>query len=290
MPRKLNDWIFFCDHCSISSKDKKLFVRHLKLHAAQRTRSTKKCSEEDRESDMREHLEGFGSVHTCTICSKTFKYRIQLKYHSKTHSEIIDLTEEDPNEESQEVLQSNDELLELKNRTEQTQSTVITESGHQIRYMIQGTTGRGNCEENRCHICGKYLSTKSGLNVHLKSIHSDSRPYSCNFCQKAFKTKPHLKIHQIVHSESYQYKCDVCQKAFKSKQALRIHQTVHSSVRLYHCKNCHKTFKTMHCLKSHQIVHSESYQFKCNICEKSFKRRSQLRKHQMAHSGSGCHS
>lgn len=42
--------------------------------------------------------------------------------------------------------------------------------------------------------CGKTLTSKSGLNNHIKYTHQKQKNHGCTFCEKAFTTPSRLKV------------------------------------------------------------------------------------------------
>lgn len=53
----------------------------------------------------------------------------------------------------------------------------------------------------RCQECKRNFCTRSGLNKHKRSLHSELLPYTCNFCGKKFRS---LVKHLPTHSEKEQ--------------------------------------------------------------------------------------
>lgn len=49
-----------------------------------------------------------------------------------------------------------------------------------------------------CYICGKSL--KSAMNLHMKAVHENYRPFRCDICDKTFREKNRLRLHMMVHT------------------------------------------------------------------------------------------
>ncbi|KAJ4394425.1 hypothetical protein N0V93_003643 [Gnomoniopsis smithogilvyi] len=97
-----------------------------------------------------------------------------------------------------------------------------------------------------CQECGKVCSSSQALNTHLVT-HSEARPHRCDEkgCNKAFKTADSLKVHkQNVHSESKPYVCPICGKAFKDSSNFSKHKATHSNEKPWVCRTrgCSESF------------------------------------------------
>lgn len=56
----------------------------------------------------------------------------------------------------------------------------------------------------QCEVCGKVLSSKSNLQMHMKS-HSGDKPFKCEYCSKTFTRAKHLAVHRRVHTGKHRY-------------------------------------------------------------------------------------
>ncbi|XP_052357065.1 protein krueppel-like [Oncorhynchus keta] len=74
--------------------------------------------------------------------------------------------------------------------------------------------------------------SSSELRVHEK-IHSQEKPHSCSYCDKAFKQLSNLKLHQRIHSDQKPYACSYCDKTFRAQGTLKVHLRTHTGERPY---------------------------------------------------------
>jgi uncharacterized Zn-finger protein len=125
----------------------------------------------------------------------------------------------------------------------------------------------------KCSLCSKRFAKKSHLNSHIRTVHSEERPYHCNECNKTFKRADCLHRHSSVHTSIKLFTCKMCKKTFSRKDHLNRHtKSVHENSRPYVCEECNKSFSQASNLKAHtKTVHRNEHNYQCPHCTERFK-------------------
>jgi KRAB domain-containing zinc finger protein len=82
----------------------------------------------------------------------------------------------------------------------------------------------------------------SNVSLHVRYVHSGSKPYVCWTRQTGFRTKVALSRHIVIHEEEKRYACAVCGKRFSDKTNCARHQRTHTES-VIQCGTCGRKFK-----------------------------------------------
>uniref|UniRef100_A0A1B0DQA8 C2H2-type domain-containing protein n=2 Tax=Phlebotomus papatasi TaxID=29031 RepID=A0A1B0DQA8_PHLPP len=120
---------------------------------------------------------------SCTICNENFKNLDNLREHVKIHN-----------------CSSNFECglcgKHFKRKSNMQQHIIKTHRGVskklKHKYYVPDESYRYSCPH-----CYKGFNAKSNYLNHL-TVHSNERPFGCDFCEAKFKTKQHMNRHKIM--------------------------------------------------------------------------------------------
>lgn len=103
-----------------------------------------------------------------------------------------------------------------------------------------------------------HLPFRSILKTHML-LHKADTPYQCDKCGKTFKVKAQYKSHlKTRHTDYKPYKCHLCPKEYPYRESLLTHMTVHTGIKRFLCNNCGKRFTCISNLQAHRKVHADT--------------------------------
>ena len=118
-------------------------------------------------------------------------------------------------------------------------------------------------EPQTCTDCGKVLSSKDKLRLHIQRIHGNNKSHDCDECSKRFANKTDLKGH--INQSHSRKTCEHCGKSVLNKFFLKKHLVFDHDITegAFICDVCPKTiFSSETGYKKHvneKHYHSERY-------------------------------
>jgi DNA-directed RNA polymerase subunit RPC12/RpoP len=150
----------------------------------------------------------------------------------------------------------------------------------QVIYAKKSPTNQSrpySCEE-----CNRTFRFVENLQKHIAQGHSDeSKPHKCDTCGKRFPHQWNLNRHIQSHTGERPHVCEICNKRFMRAQHLDQHRKVHEGQR-YPCDLCGKQFTHLRNLQRHKRTHGQKM-YACDMCEECFMQPEYLAEHKKIH-------
>uniref|UniRef100_A0A8C2X1I7 Zinc finger and BTB domain containing 48 n=1 Tax=Cyclopterus lumpus TaxID=8103 RepID=A0A8C2X1I7_CYCLU len=134
----------------------------------------------------------------------------------------------------------------------------------------------------QCPVCEKSFKSKYYLKVHNRRIFCSMRSETVPKYRRCFK--PYflcLRLHVVSHTGDMPHKCSTCPEQFMHKKNLTIHMMkVHGHPKPHACPQCPKTFLTRTELRVHEAAkHRGEKPFVCEECGHRASSRNGLQMH-----------
>ncbi|GFO43957.1 Zinc finger protein 208 [Plakobranchus ocellatus] len=90
-------------------------------------------------------------------------------------------------------------------------------------------------DPHQCPICQRIFGRKSIMVEHLR-IHTDEKPYECDFCGSGFRQNAQLRSHiRNRHTRVERYQCSFCHNRFLSRSITIRHIKFHHKLKMKFC-------------------------------------------------------
>ncbi|XP_059152204.1 uncharacterized protein LOC131938266 [Physella acuta] len=92
-------------------------------------------------------------------------------------------------------------------------------------------------DPHQCPVCSRIFGRKSIMIEHLR-IHTDEKPYECDFCKAGFRQNAQLRSHiRNKHTKVERYQCSFCHKRFLSSSITVRHINFHHKLKVKYCES-----------------------------------------------------
>lgn len=240
----------------------------------------------DQKNKIERHIVGKHSFHRpfqCTACSKSFKYKCDLKAHMLVHTDL-DSTRLHRCDKCDYVSKVKNNLKAHYTRKHTDDFKFSCEQcgkRFKMEWDLKFHIATHQNSEHMCDICGQFYKSDYSLNKHRRVSHLNNYKFQCSKCHKRLLTQENLDNHMLGHSVTYD--CKECGKSFASKRYLTTHSSMHTGIKRFSCNLCEKVFRTAQTRNAHRSTHSEARPYMCDLCGQNFKRRYYMLDHRKKH-------
>ncbi|XP_028288871.1 zinc finger protein 2-like [Parambassis ranga] len=228
--------------------------------------------------------------HLCDICGRKFSRQYQLKRHKiLVHANRVN-GEENPPSDTPFACSVCGKRLKSEALLAAHSRIHTGDKPHRCSICLRSFQ-RATCLKQ--HHIRVHLNIKSN-DVHAgkRRRSSAEKVFPCSVCSKVFKFRSLLASHSMIHSETRPFACDFCSRSFRRLSHLKRHrEVVHSNgARLpqsFICHICGKDKKCRSQLARHVIIHTGERPFTCDLCPARFNRHGNLQQHRKRMHGIG---
>eukprot|EP00095_Tigriopus_kingsejongensis_P003152 maker-scaffold791_size96783-snap-gene-0.24 protein:Tk03152 transcript:maker-scaffold791_size96783-snap-gene-0.24-mRNA-1 annotation:"hypothetical protein TcasGA2_TC012994" len=276
-----------CCHCSAARLSAKKFLDHVSNHIVKKFK--------------------------CHICTKGYSHQylldehIAMKHSDLSDTEKVDLTCSEENCGFQTHFRPTlllhrrkfhpDPAKESskKKSTLSTQPVTCPNCRKTLKQWYYNQYHRKTCSFGdmvyQCDVCHQDgFANKDTLENHIRALHTDERPFGCEYCPKRYATQMSLaghraRVHNVNKAGDFvpkkMYPCETCGKLLTSRTKLLSHiRAIHENEKGFSCSFCPKRFTSKSNKQVHEgAVHTKNYPYTCSICAKGFIRKKALLLH-----------
>lgn len=289
---------YSCDLCGEQIKYRKRIENHMRQRHLNRKYNCKICHETFKsKKNFHSHSLNIHNIKTryakeifsCTQCPLKFDVKSIYEAHEKSHFDVR-------NEICEDCGAGFKSISNLRRHARSVHATSRDEICPHCSKSFKTETALRIHEKNvhaemkvyvNCYYCNAIV-LENNLKTHLFHLHSEEgkiKNFSCEICQKAFRTETLLKRHiEAVHELTdrgviYQCNYEACNYEATRLRELKDHELSKHFNGVIHACDCGKRFKTRKLLLLHLNSHNPAIKYPCPQCDSAFKTRSGLRKH-----------
>lgn len=273
--------VFECQQCNEKFDNLQLLRKHIQHHPGKPPFMCKKCKAEYCTLYyLRSHFRKCFLIefYPCDQCDEIFDLQEQLNDHLMKHScTLIKSVLVNPSEQNDSI---DNVLKDFKiYQCEKCKEKFSNEQHFKCHLYI-------DCGIKRyeCLMCKAHFSTRIDLDNHYSNHNKFIETFSCEECEKVFKSRARFRRHLLIHTGEKPFECDICQKKFYRQPMLISHHLNFHTEKPFQCNICRERFSTEEALSIHLKSHyNNKKQMKCDVCNEEFKTKNEFKIHKQTH-------